>query len=275
MDKMKTILFLHGQGVREAMQADASLTLIRQALPAHTCNTLHYGDIVEALWYRIMTYEAPQADSSDIEADIDLAYLEGVWNTELGIQEEEIFAPSGTSPGNVLKITRDTWLYSARYLLRSTIRSAILDELIDQIFKIIREQRLDHDSILLLGHSLGSVVALDLLQNPNVQSYFARFVSVGSPLSAIASVPGIQAKLLPKHLRECPVHWTDIAAENDLVVSPQLLIFGPLPRLSERPDFSGAGESVTGITLPPIEGNAHSNYFYLEDVLQQWISHLR
>jgi hypothetical protein len=119
---------------------------------------------------------------------------------------------------------------------------------------------------------LGSVVALDVLQNPELQSHFMRFVSVGSPLSALAATPGIR-KFLPSSVRACPVPWIDIAAENDPVVYPPFP-FGPPPRLSERQDFSGAGNPVKGITLLPIQERPHSDYFAVESVLHQWIEHL-
>jgi pimeloyl-ACP methyl ester carboxylesterase len=235
--------------------------------------------MIESLRLRPLELEASQISEVDMTEAITLSYLQGRWDEKLGIDDDDVLVPQGELRDHPLRVTRDTWLYAIRYLLGGrmpnwvhTVHDAVLTEVINQIRQEIREQNLGDHSIVLIGHSFGSVVALDILQNADLKPHLARFVSVGSPLSAIAAIPGIQ-KLLPLAVRACPVPWIDIAAENDWLVYPPYPS-GPPPRLSERKDFSGGGKPVIGITLPPIQGDPHSDYFEVESVRQQWIEHL-
>jgi hypothetical protein len=276
---MNNLMFLHGLGLKTPEEVDIGLQIFKQAVPTAICTALSYGPIIERLWLRPLELEASQIPETDLPEAIALSYFRGRWDEKLGIDDEDVFAPQGELRDHPLRVTRDLWLYAIRYLLGGlmhnvvpTVHDAVLTEIINQVHQVIRERSLSHGSIVLIGHSFGSVVALDVLQNPELKSRFARFVSVGSPLSAIAATPGFQ-RLLPLSVRACPVPWVDIAAENDLVVYPPYPS-GPPPRLSEREDFSGDGQPIKGITLPPIQGDPHSDYLQVESVLQQWIGHL-
>jgi PGAP1-like protein len=66
----------------------------------------------------------------------------------------------------------------AYYLEDRNMRDAVLAVALEEVDRA----RQDHDDIVVVGHSLGSVVAYDLLQDPRLQRPVRLLVTAGSPL---------------------------------------------------------------------------------------------
>lgn len=69
-----------------------------------------------------------------------------------------------------------------RYVRNEPLRGAILRHLLDQDYD---------DEIVLIGHSLGSVIAIDLLDHLPETVHVRRFITIGSPAAAPSSMRAV------------------------------------------------------------------------------------
>src|SRR4051812_31447956 len=109
---MSTLVFVHGQGVKDSEAADAYLTKLRPLLPSLSCSAVAYGPTIERNWFLPFAAEPTESTEVDSKAERDLLYLQAHWDTLLGLTDEKDWLePSGRVTDDPLKAVRDTWLY--------------------------------------------------------------------------------------------------------------------------------------------------------------------
>ncbi|GAC1350768.1 MAG: hypothetical protein NVSMB27_36450 [Ktedonobacteraceae bacterium] len=258
----KIALFLHGQGVDEEKDVVKYLELISE-VSDYTFLPLSYGQIVKSLGFGVLSrfpQDASEDDRAKAEAE---AEARGYIKRELNLEEDaEELVPTGVMSEASPKFAFNLISYSLRYLARRVVHEAVLDEVLEQTLTYIQEKSLEQKSVVLLAHSLGTVVALDLLHS-ELGVYFCKYISLGSPLGMIAKVPGSGKRLLPPLLRKLEMRWVDVAAPDDLIAKVRV---GP-----ER-GFSGdplkIEQIATGYDRP------HGSYFFNREALSEWAVHL-
>lgn len=95
-----------------------------------------------------------------------------------------------------------------RYVTSEGLRGAILRYILDQIPT--------KGEILLIGHSLGSVIAIDLLDHLPANLQVRRFITIGSPANSEALHRGSE-RLLKKFPYATVLDWTNFFSARDIV----------------------------------------------------------
>ncbi|MGW5148237.1 hypothetical protein [Rhodococcus koreensis] len=96
-----------------------------------------------------------------------------------------------------------------RYVRNEPLRGAVLRHLLDQDFG---------DDIILIGHSLGSVIAIDLLDHLPDNVHVRRFITIGSPASAPSLHEGSE-RLLKRFPYTRVDDWSNIFNPGDVVTA--------------------------------------------------------
>jgi hypothetical protein len=260
-----TVMFLHGQGIKKSERLIEYLDLIRVARSNHSFLPLMYGPIVDSMGLFVLDRSDQSVDDSTqgYTQGYTEGWAEGYIARELGLEENAgELEPTGEVVENAQRNAYNTYSYSIRYLLRKNVQDAVLEEIKKQTLQHIRQLRLKPKSIALLAHSLGTVVALDLLAS-ELRDYFYKYISVGSPLGMIAKVPLLNEKLLPSSLRKLEVEWVDVAAPNDLIAKV---------RISQNQGFSIHPSNIKQIAAKYTD--PHSAYFFDKGALSEWIEYL-
>lgn len=94
-----------------------------------------------------------------------------------------------------------------RYVQNESLRGAVLRFLMDQDYA---------DEIVLIGHSLGSVIAIDFLDHLPEHVHVRRFITIGSPASAPSLHQGSE-RLLKKFPYARVDDWSNIFNPRDIV----------------------------------------------------------
>ncbi|NKR65305.1 hypothetical protein GS486_18215 [Rhodococcus hoagii] len=94
-----------------------------------------------------------------------------------------------------------------RYVRNEPLRGAVLRHLLDQDYG---------DEIILIGHSLGSVIAIDLLDHLPENVHVRRFITIGSPAAAPSLHEGSE-RLLKKFPYARVDDWSNIFNPGDVV----------------------------------------------------------
>lgn len=95
-----------------------------------------------------------------------------------------------------------------RYVTNDGLRGAILRYILDQIPT--------KGEILLIGHSLGSIIAIDLLDHMSADLRVRRFITIGSPANSDALHRGSE-RLLKKFPYSSVLDWTNFFSVRDIV----------------------------------------------------------
>ncbi|MGW6376146.1 hypothetical protein ACWFRB_08795 [Rhodococcus sp. NPDC055112] len=94
-----------------------------------------------------------------------------------------------------------------RYVRNEPLRGAVLRHILDQDFG---------DEIVLIGHSLGSVIAIDLLDHLPEHVHVRRFITIGSPAAAPSLHEGSE-RLLKKFPYARVDDWSNVFNPGDVV----------------------------------------------------------
>ena len=111
-----------------------------------------------------------------------------------------------------------------RYVRNEALRGAVLRHLLDQDFG---------DEIILIGHSLGSVIAIDLLDHLPENIRVRRFITIGSPAAAPSLHEGSE-RLLKRFPYARVDDWSNIFNPADLVTGGR----GLAPTFPAAQDFA-------------------------------------
>jgi hypothetical protein len=251
-------LYLHGQGISNDT-ARAHVAWIR-AVTGMEMVPLFYHDVVDdgPLSILGLPLRAPLATTAHLQLADYLAALD----------PDSDQAASMRLPEQAIKRAHlyETYRSALRYLTKHSINSEVRASLVQQILEAVALQPTDDGPVILVAHSLGSVIALDLLQDLPPGMRIDRFVTLGSPLGLITSLPGPLAEsMVPNARRTVEIPWHDLAAEGDVLSTGQ--------RIQRRRHFAAAPLSIT--TILGDFDNPHESYFIDPQVARAWVSACR
>jgi hypothetical protein len=146
----------------------------------------------------------------------------------------------GLSGDMIERFTRDVWVYLTD------------DHVHDTINDIIANAIPSDGNAVVLGHSLGSVVAFDVLRKAS-HGAVPLYLTVGSPLG----VKAIKAKLAPIAFPQIVTHWFNAYDERDAVALYPLTT----TNFSVAPPIENFGEVKNGTS------NAHGISGYLNNAV--------
>ncbi|MCP9274048.1 lipase family protein [Mycolicibacterium arenosum] len=95
-----------------------------------------------------------------------------------------------------------------RYVREEKVRAAVMTDILDHLP--------NHGEIMLIGHSLGSVVAIDLLDHLSTDLHIRRFITIGSPANIRALHDGSE-RLLKKFPYGRVDDWSNFISVRDIV----------------------------------------------------------
>jgi hypothetical protein len=258
------LMFLHGMGETDPNWLDSYSKLLKKRV-ACQCLSLFYGQVVLDTPLTVLAQEKRERSEEDLQEDRLLAFVDGFIVAELRIRvDESTLMPSGRYADRATKVAFDTYSYAVRYLLRRSQSSAVLDAVTRQVKEHIVTNQIAPNSITLVAHSLGTVVALDLIANEELRRYVRKYVSLGSPLGFIARIPGVNGRILPLANRKMRIPWIDFSTRGDIVSRV---------RVSKTSGFAGnplRTGSINGKYKRP-----HSAYFFEDAAVRQWSMALR
>lgn len=216
------IVFLHGIGDGDP-QADW-LAGLNQGLAAAGHPPVDRAEVLAPQYSELLSTDGLSAKmppvtyrgKGETQARFDFARRQAKIERMLGLSA----APTGfgahmmpTAPLNTLQgiavehLTAQHLPQVKRYVQNEGLRGAILGRLLAQDYG---------DEIILIGHSLGSVIAIDLLDHLPATLKVRRFITIGSPASAPALHEGSE-RLLKKFPYSRVDDWSNIFNPADLV----------------------------------------------------------
>ena len=250
------ILYLHGQGITNETASVQCAWVQEQTGLAMT--PLLYHDLLEETPVRFLGRSLPAPPASD--ASVQLAH----YLAELEIDDEtaQRLPTREITRAHLYETYRSAFPYLTRRAAYADVRTSLLDQIVAATTSGTTTVR----SITLVAHSLGSVIALDLFRELPESVKIDRFVTLGSPLGMLASLPGtLGSTAVPEDRRAVGMPWHDFATEGDLLATVQ--------RLSRRKQFAGDPLAVT--TILGDFTNPHEAYFIDLAVASTWTSACR
>lgn len=261
-DVMSTkVLIIHGMGDQKEDWLDGLVALLKSRVDAEFF-ALSYAEVVNRVGLMVLTRQsAASADVPPKEAFDDgyaAACADICVSNLLG---NEVRGKAITTQGmaaNASITIKNLYKYAIRYLLGGTVRNGIYAAVHGQAMTHIDRIGAESRSLVLIGYSLGSVIALDLIRDPNIALYVGKLITVGSPLGGIARwAPDV----LPESTRKVDRPWVDIASPDDIVAAV---------RVSQKLGFSGNDLEV--LTTKKNHPDPHGAYFYKDTAVDEWAS---
>lgn len=231
-----TLVFVHGRGqeakdpavLERTWRAGLAAGLVKAEAPAVDATPSvfpYYGDLL----YRITAELAQRGERVDLEA------LPGPLHPYLpadtGAVEREMLADMAAMTGAVDEEGLDrvlswgaarralSWVAQHTRLDQEIIKAQVQDVAVyltrarDQVLTQVRNGIPADVPIVLVSHSLGTVVACDLLDDPDLRNRTVLWVTAGSPLGLDA----VQRNLLNKGSHNPGVPWLTCYDVNDVV----------------------------------------------------------
>jgi hypothetical protein len=256
------VLFIHGMGEHGPDWLARYTAILRTIHPNCEFADLSYSDIVNDFPLTTLAKNSPP-ESADPAETYRLggsdAFAEAITVDLLEAPDLEDQAFVQSNAGNTARTLMKLYKYVFRYLLGTEVGTAIWDTVRSQTVKHIGEFGSEPGSIILMGHSLGSVIALDLIRDTALSLYWRKLISLGSPL-------GVIKHYLPALMRPatCSVRtpWVDVAAPDDIVAKIPV----------SRPKFSG--NPFGTVTINRGYQDPHGSYFFEAGAVAAWANHL-
>jgi hypothetical protein len=264
----RVTMLLHGMGPADDWADQACENI--QAIHSGLVLPLSYHHEVQATPLTVVG--SPEVDAAGAENEyaadaynrgLEQGFFEGYIAARFELSDDQLLAPEGEYADEAGKIVFNVYSYVYRYLRRQTLYTTAFDAVHRQLREYIQAYELEPGSALLVGHSLGSVVALDLLHMPEAR-YFKRLITLGSPLGLIAQIPVVHRTLLPFELREVPVEWVDVMTSGD-----------PFARVRVTTSLHFSGQPLRPLlTISGKYTKAHNAYFSQEEAIRQWTAYV-
>ncbi|WP_068924829.1 hypothetical protein [Planobispora rosea] len=242
---MTTMVFIHGRG-QEGRDPDALLGEWRAALAAglaaagfpdtgRTAAVLpYYGNVLHRVTGETAKLGQPIELETMIGSDPEEAPFHPYLTREAGEIERrlvlEMAVAGGAPPQDELEGLGDvlswrparnalTWLSRSTRVDREIIKAFLQDVAVylshgrQAVLDEVRAGMPASGEIVIVSHSLGTVVARDLLEDAGLRHRVVLWVTAGSPLG----LPTIQRNLLSKGARNPGVDWVTAYDVNDVV----------------------------------------------------------
>ena len=235
-----TLVFVHGRGqeakdpaaLERKWRAGLAAGLVKAQAPSVDSTPsvfTYYGDLL----YRITAELAQRGERVDLEAlpANEPGPLHPYLPSDTGEVERELLADMAAATGAVEEESLDrvlswgatrralTWVARHTRLDQEIIKAEVQDVAVyltrarDQVLALIRRVIPAEVPIVLVTHSLGTVVARDLLDDPELRQRTRLWVTAGSPLGLEA----VQRNLLSKGTQNPGVPWLTCYDVNDVV----------------------------------------------------------
>ena len=263
----KIAVHLHGMGVDDLDVQIQSVQILAQAT-GYEVLTVNYAPVLEnaplLAFERPDRSRQPEASRKDLDAAYELAlreaYLEGYGDASLGFEA----APRALTPTGAVRpggeIGSHLWKYVVKYLARRNLFLSVMDTVRNQVKDIRQKRGMEAGSLVLIGHSLGSIVAMDIVHR-DVGPLFMRLITVGSPAGFVARIPRYGAGALPAHVRSNKLEWFDVWTPSDRLANVAL---------DTMSEFSGNPlRSVETPANHPFP-RCHSAYFDDPEIVRTW-----
>ncbi len=158
---------------------------------------------------------SPEAAPADDRLD---AWLRDMVYTADALAEGEAAAP-GTSTAEALPLPRPLRIAAFRELVRRAFEDVyayFFGGLMEPMRKVVRDALTGLDGpVVVLGHSLGTIVAYDVLREPDSSALtLPLFVTIGSPL-AVTEVQDLVVQ--PLQVPAAAAAWLNVSDARDLV----------------------------------------------------------
>jgi pimeloyl-ACP methyl ester carboxylesterase len=256
------VLFIHGMGEHGPDWLARYTAILKTIHPNCEFADLSYSDIVNDFPLTTLTNNPPP-ESTDPRETYRLggsdAFAEAITVDLLGAPDLEDQAFVQSNVGNTARTLMKLYKYVFRYLLGTSVGTAIWNTIRSQALQHLDKFGAEEGSVILMGHSLGSVIALDLVRDTALSDYWRKLISLGSPL-------GVIKHYLPALLRpaNCSVRtpWIDVAAPDDIVAKIPV----------SRPKFSG--NPLGTVTIKAGYPDPHGAYFFEKEAVDAWADHL-
>lgn len=251
------LMLIHGMGVTDPDWMEKDLKNFSQIIKSENLS-LFYGDVVMRVpMYILGQQEQIPIRDEEEQQENDREKLALGWGmARLGLDEDaSSIALQGQALETGAQIAFNTYSFALRYLARCRVRNEVFERVTEQVQEYTRREGVAEGSIVLVAHSLGTVISLDILDQPDLAKFFRQYISLGSPLGLIAASP-LNKWLL--RVRRSPVPWVDVKVKGDF-----------FPRISSRRGFNAK-------VMPSVEvkdgyvGHVHSAYFGSKAVLENW-----
>ncbi|GAA0984953.1 hypothetical protein GCM10009555_059600 [Acrocarpospora macrocephala] len=240
---MTTLVFIHGRG-QEGKKPEVLLRSWRAALaaglvaagqamrPQVAAVMPYYGNVLHRLAGEAARQGRPlqlesMSDDDPLEAPFHPHLTEEAGEIERRLIIEMAAARGGPLPEEGLADLLSwgparnalTWLSRHSRLDQEIIKAFLQDVAVylsygrEQVLATVRAEIPAAGPIVLVTHSLGTVVARDLLDEPALRDRVTLWVTAGSPLG----LPSIQRNLLSKGAHNPGVQWVTAYDVNDIV----------------------------------------------------------
>ncbi|MGA2157992.1 MAG: hypothetical protein ABSG90_02110 [Dehalococcoidia bacterium] len=209
------LVLVHGMGHQDAGWSGKMQQALKSSLPNLNINPVFYetlySDLVEGKTFQaVFAKKTRDLTPTDIKVMFNVQRMEAA----IGLAVAKM-APSDVSrkgfSDEAIDIFNNLMRYVAGYLfnnrLKSQINTRIRKALADASTAAGRDGR-----VLLIGHSLGSVVSWSVATDNNypLPDRFYKLVTLGSPLGFLESIDIIKPN-------KAPYYWANVSAPGDIV----------------------------------------------------------
>jgi hypothetical protein len=275
----KRIVFVHGRGVKPRVEVETKLVhaalahglarvTLDRAITREQVTVAYFADVFNAGVEPDDEYDAalsllfgrPTASCTrDAYLKERAAWTFRAWRDELSAVASPWVSRIGLGDALIAQMAPEL----AQYLVDEGVRERVLS--------VVQRACAGASDVLLIGHSMGAVVALDALHSEyavNAQ----HFLSIGAPLGDAAIYKAMAQRKWAQFPKRCQ-QWVNVAAEDDHIAHHNALS-ASFPCL-----FGGAVKdlAIENFFVHPLHGaNAHKSYGYLDhpkvgQVIAQWL----
>ena len=255
--KQSDIFILHGMGehkqnwsARLQSQLSQRLTAIGVQPTFHEPNYCH----IVAARAKVQSYDEHIDKEEQLAIDLDIARMEGAIDGFFGPEDAPEVDVAGWYPENPRKVLRDLNEYAIRYIRERSLRTAIHTCVMNTLDPIAENAESSERPLILIGHSLGSVVFWHLLQDRAfyLSSRVSCLVTLASPLGWLR---------LAHVIAPDPVQprWINAGTPGDVVCSKPI----------KDPPFKADG-GFSSISTRRFPADPHSGLLHDPDVVSDW-----
>lgn len=219
---MRTLVFLHGVGdgaPDSAWRAGLAQAMKLQGRPAIDPGAIaapRYDDILDTDGVAAKVPAITYRDRDDSTARRDFERRQAELFRRLSASPGVRGFGFGAVPAPVLHGLQQAGLRIGPSVIKQVNRYVASDEVRGAVLRRILSHLPSEGEIVLVAHSLGSVIAIDLLDHLSPALHVSRFVTLGSPANVDALHKGSD-RLLKKFPYDRVDDWTNFLGHGDLI----------------------------------------------------------
>jgi len=255
--KDAAIVLVHGMGKHEKGWSKNIQEVLKNGLPDFNIKPSFYetiySDIVESPAF-MAAFAKTKAEFTDTDMQVMLNYNKLEAATDLAVTQvapEEAAQPGFIDEGKAFLNT--LFRYVAGYLGNATLKAKI-----DKRIRVALAQAADQGGkgrVILIGHSLGSVISWSLASEKNspVWITLSKLVTLGSPLGILEFIHVIQVKNVHSS-------WANVVAPGDIATTREVA----------DPPFK-SDQGLVLLRVRRVAKDPHSALVDNPDVIKDWL----